>query len=121
MPLTYEAYRDRTSHRHDGFYLNYAIGGDSTTGAVTADPEPEGTPDSRVTGGGIASQILVGGTPAPGLVVGGGSYSVVLPRAVLKTDGTRVSHDVVTLSSLGPFVAYYVDPRRGSPSSSSMA
>jgi hypothetical protein len=113
LPLSYDALPDPTIHKHDRFYLNYALGGGYTTGRVEATPEPADAGVSRVTGGAVASHLLIGGTPAPGLVVGGGTVGTVLPKASLKRDGEKMFSEVLNLGSLGVFVTYYPNPRQG--------
>jgi hypothetical protein len=112
-PLNYEPVPSAKIHKHDGFYFNGALGGGYTTGSVEADPEPEGGGDSRLTGAAAAGQILLGGTPTRGLVVGGGMVNTVLFRGKVKTEGEVVSKNLLSLTSLGPFVTYYVDAHKG--------
>lgn len=119
-PQTYEPpppprSEDRTVHYHDGFYLNFALGVGSMTTTVTADPAPPVSNDVKITGVGVAGQLLFGGTPAPGLVLGGGTMGLSIAKAKLTVNDQEVpvQDDTVVLSMIGPFVNYYVDPEGG--------
>ncbi|HEU4408507.1 MAG TPA: hypothetical protein VFS43_24810 [Polyangiaceae bacterium] len=108
--------------QHDSFYLRLGVGP-----GFVSDPAKvefgglEG--EATLTGVGAATEVALGGTVAPGLIVGGGIYSqlVVEPRAndaEISVFGLSGEVDDVTFESfsfhlLGPFVDYYVDPRRG--------
>ena len=65
----------------------------------------------------IPVELAIGGTPAPGLVLGIGSYGVVwpAPHDKLKNYGQSFESDAgpILLSSLGPFLDYYVNPSQG--------
>ena len=107
------------SHTHDGFYLRMAIGpayvflnSDVTIGTASA--------SGSVSGPGLAGELMLGGTVAPGLVVGGGSQGAVLPSGASGTikasDGT--SSDLKTTETgvgnmIGPFADYYFKPQDG--------
>ncbi|MBX3128238.1 MAG: hypothetical protein KF718_16055 [Polyangiaceae bacterium] len=106
---------DPTVHFHDGFYLQFGLGLGSMSTSATIDPAPSNPPDVSITGMGVAGQFLLGGTPAPGFVIGGGSMGFSAPRAKLKEDGQEVALDDETfnLSMLGLFVDYYFDPTQG--------
>jgi len=83
---------------------------------VTADPEPANASDFKIKGGGIAHQFLIGGTPTPGFVIGGGAMGVTIPNATREVDGEQVNvygDDDVILSMLGVFVDVYPDPTSG--------
>jgi hypothetical protein len=113
---------------HDGFYLRLGLGlthvGDSvesesvrvcfSNGCTT------GKIESTVGGFGAATEIALGGTVAPGLVIGGGIYNHVIPSPKsddLKAAGYSVNQDVeleTTYFTLyGPFIDFYFDPLGG--------
>lgn len=112
----------RNVHTHDGFYLRLGIGigylWNSTK--VTANGYP-GDIDFGITGIGGATEIAAGGTVAPGMVVGGGIYTLSVPSAQgknYKFDGekdedTKSEWDTVSVFLVGPFLDYYLDPREG--------
>jgi hypothetical protein len=58
----------RTRHLHDGFYLRLSVGG----GALATETDFSADGGMSVRGGGIALDLTLGGTPTPGLVIGGG-------------------------------------------------
>lgn len=97
---------------HDGFYLRLGAGlafvRDSSV--IENANEDSGT----LVGGGPAGELSIGGTPAPGLVVGGGLQGATAfrPRAAIAGQSGTVDHPL-TVVSFGPFVDYYFDPRRG--------
>ncbi len=63
----------------------------------------------------------MGGTVAPGVVIGGGVYTVAVPSAKgekYKFSGesdpnTKSEWDMLTLGVVGPFMDYYFDPQGG--------
>lgn len=106
-------------HVHDGFYLRLGIGlgGASFAGEVTS-------PNPALDGAGfegravaIPVEVAIGGTPAPGVVVGLGSYASVwpLPHNKLKDFGQSIESDggSITVASSGPFVDWYFRPAEG--------
>lgn len=95
------------AHVHDGFYFRLAEGYGYTS--ITGDG-PSGRTD--VSGGGLATTLLIGGTPAPGLVVGGGFHFSTADGSL--RGGPRNSGAVSGLApTLGPFVDWYPDPKNG--------
>jgi hypothetical protein len=59
-------------------------------------------------GGGIAGTFLVGGTPWPGVILGGGTHS--FSPVEIFANGDKLSADTATV---GPFVEWYPDPKTG--------
>jgi len=109
---------------HDGFYARFALG----FGAFTESLIPESGDDdfdsddvAAVVGGfSTASEVAFGGTLGRGLVLGGGVYStsVVSSTLTLDEDEPVVPPDEVAppqqnLTLVGPFVDWYLNPRRG--------
>jgi hypothetical protein len=94
------------SHRHDGFYLRTAGGLGRTSFAATG---PSGRTDLH---GSTDGMLLVGGTPSPGLVIGGGVREI---SASGRFQGGRYDGAVAQAFewTLGPFVDWYPDPARG--------
>jgi hypothetical protein len=99
-------------HTHDGFYLRLGLGFGSLSGTVKQTVGSFET-ESDASGGGVAVEFAMGGTVAPGLVIGGGSYGVSIPTPTYDTDGTEADGDGLILSSIGPFIDYYFDPTGG--------
>jgi hypothetical protein len=86
---------DPTVRNHDGFYLRLGLG----VGPLYS---------SEAGGVGIPSELALGGTPAPGLVLGVGNYGVVIPKPDDDRDAGQLA-----FNAWGPFVDYYLDPKLG--------
>jgi hypothetical protein len=113
----------RNRHYHDGFYLRISagFGGAWTSSKVTSgDFSSTDRPKSEVSGSGASFDFMMGGTPAPGLVVGGGIlFQETFSPSVPQPEGTSVpGFDPGTLSSLpflmiGPMVDAFPNPSYG--------
>ena len=111
--------QDTSAFNHDGFFFRMGIG--AAYGMATESYDlPSGIPDSAVNevtakGAGLTLEFLFGGTPAPGLVIGGGLISYVFPGPNLEDeDGDEIDTDVTaTLSTIDLFVNFYPDPKSG--------
>jgi hypothetical protein len=97
---------------HDGFYLRLGIGLGYGFGKAKPEDGPSDA-EADVTGIGIPTELAFGGTLAPGLVLGGGSYGFVVPVPKYKNDLSEVDGGQLVASGVGPFVDYYIDPRGG--------
>jgi hypothetical protein len=78
--------------------------------------------DVHVRGGGPALEFALGGTVAPGLVIGGGLYTVATDeltwdaeaaRPYSDDDSTEIEGGEGTLGMLGVIIDYYPNPRAG--------
>jgi hypothetical protein len=111
-------------HRHDGFYFRVALG----LGALISDGSVHGANinDVETSGHGAAllGELSIGGTVAPGLVIGGGNWNAVAisPTATYRNVSSsgvagsehEISEPVVyPFGVLGPFVDWYTDPTAG--------
>ena len=98
-------------HEHDGFYLRMGIG----PGYVFGSSKPDSVDTSvSVKGFALATELSFGGTISPGLVVGGGSFSMIVPAPKYTPEGgSGVTLGAHHTSGLGPFVDYYPDPKQG--------
>jgi hypothetical protein len=102
--------RDEHAHRHDGFYLRYANGPGLLVDSIDAGVAGS----ARLSGLGLTGEFLVGGTPAPGVVLFAGSAGALVPSPKLTIDGRAVDGpDVLSLSILGAGADYYFDPEAG--------
>ncbi len=91
--------------RHDGFYMRLGVGAAALAGEVGA---------VELGGAGLATEFALGGTVAPGLVVGGGSYPVFVPTTSYEfATGEKQDGDGTTVALIGPFVDYYINPAGG--------
>jgi hypothetical protein len=97
-------------HLHDGFYLRLSIG----PGYGTFDGEVA-FEHSEFGGSGFAhaGALMLGGTPAPGLVVGGALASHTMPKPRYETDATVEGRPAASLGLLYGFVDYFPNPHRG--------
>ncbi|MFO0571749.1 MAG: hypothetical protein U0263_39355 [Polyangiaceae bacterium] len=97
-------------HTHDGFYLRLGIG----VGSYSGESKPDGggyTID--VSGVGPSVEIALGGTVAPGVVIGGGIYGSTIPTPKYEYQNLSEDGGQAVGSMLGPFVDWYFDPHGG--------
>ncbi len=113
--LAGEARAESKPETHDGFYLRLAIGGgyarDSFkySGIFGADTEGSGEGSSGI------FELMLGGTVAKGLVVGGGWSVERVVNPKVEIEGADVSEDysLGTLFTFGPMIDWYPDPNSG--------
>jgi hypothetical protein len=122
---TYVRIADLSRRRHDGLYFRFALGIGFGHDHVTSDgPLPTVTVfsfiPSRLDAAGSAfaasTELSVGFTPFPGLVLGVGSFTTSIPSLSAKSkDAFTGNYDfrVSQLAVLGPLVDWYVDPKQG--------
>lgn len=98
-------------HLHDGFYLRMSLGG----GYHRTTIEPEGSAtDIEVKGGGAALDFLMGGTPTPGFVIGGGIFVNSAENPQVEQSGqTDDLNGSASVAVIGPFVDGFFDPEGG--------
>lgn len=106
---------------HDGFYLRMGLGIGRLAASFNSERSNKlgGSVDGTLARGAGALELAFGGTPAPGLVIGGtlnGSFAGDVTTQDLTVNGSRVpdiTYNQVTLGFLGPFVDYYIDAQLG--------
>jgi len=104
----------RTRHYHDGFYLRLSVG-------LGLEGVSSSAGDSKVStfGAGPAFDLLIGGTPATGLVVGGGLLFQSAPAPGQTIEGPLLSgieaepSGGVGLLLFGPFIDVFPNPNDG--------
>lgn len=97
----------RTYHTHDGFYLRMSLGPSYVSTAVSA-------ADATVAGASGSLDLLIGGTPATGLTIGGGFLADSAPNPGYSAGGGGQTLDrSMGVALVGPFVDGFVDPRNG--------
>lgn len=102
--------RGRTYHMHDGFYLRMSLGGGYIGGTVSQ----AGAPDITLSGGGGAFDLLIGGTPAPGVVIGGAILGNTAPNPSFAVDDQQQDVSAqLTFGLAGPFIDGFTDPKGG--------
>jgi hypothetical protein len=98
---------------HDGFFFQGNIG----PGYLSTSPSEDGSDvDMKISGFGVGGGLLFGGTPAPGLVIGGGTANVIAlsPKWTVEGEEYETDGDVrLNLSTLGVFGTFYPDPNAG--------
>ncbi len=97
-------------HFHDGFFFQLALG----VGAFS-DSIKDGDLEATASGTAFTGGLLLGGTPSPGLVVGGGTAGAYVSSVKLESGGNTVEPDDFVLNAgvFGPFIDYYFDPTSG--------
>ncbi len=96
---------------HDGFYLRLGAGLGETVGAISRD---DGGDKVHVKGLNIASEVAVGTTILPGLVIGGGAFPMIVPSPSWNVgDRGAETSGAHHISGIGPFIDGYWNPRGG--------
>lgn len=95
---------------HDGFYMQLTGG----LGYYSAGAEAGGIEQS-FSGMTLDTSLMLGGTIIPGLVVGGGFFIDYAPSPSFEQNGMEVELSDVSqmVIGIGPFVDYYLDPKKG--------
>lgn len=104
---------------HDGFYLRLALGFSGFGDAIFSkaqndddDPRHEGS----IRGMALASEIAIGGTVAPGFVLGGGIYSSTVQASTFELVRGEVPSELQrpdSFSIIGVMGDWYFRPRSG--------
>jgi len=82
-------------------------------------PQLGGSVDGSLAGGGLSFEFALGGTIAPGLVLGGGFWAIGAGKPTMRhlevggAGQPNLSPVSAGAGLLGPFVDYYVDPKKG--------
>lgn len=102
----------RTYHLHDGFYLRLALGAGYASAGL--DAYSGASTDATVSGGGGAFDLMIGGSPAPGLAIGGGflANSVISPGFSAAGQSHNLDRSM-GLVLVGPFIDGFIDPKNG--------
>jgi hypothetical protein len=112
---------DPTARRHDGFYLRLGLG----AGLVRSEVDFDNgiiSEEVKARGGGVAFELALGGTVAPGLVIGGGIYSVSIAEINWRSPaagdfsedgGDEIDGGEGAISVLGVMIDFYPNPRGG--------
>jgi len=113
-----------SKHNHDGFYMRLATGlGVYNEQSVSeSDERYQGKVHVRARGFASASEFALGGTPYPGLVIGGGAFSTEVVTSSVTTNrdddpDVELAEDLELesrdLSVVGVFADRYFVPRLG--------
>jgi hypothetical protein len=101
----------RSHHVHDGFYLRAAMG----IGALGARFDDDSALDAsaKTSRGSFALDLMIGGSPSPGVALGGALLLEGIYGATFEHDGREVGDGSVMLGLIGGFIDGHPDPRRG--------
>jgi hypothetical protein len=100
-------------HFHDGFYLRLGVGLGYSRMSLR-DAGDDSVESSTLAGLAIPLELAMGGTPAPGLVIGIGSYGAGIPSPKAQNgDQALVTENSQVFATIGPFIDYYFLPDRG--------
>jgi hypothetical protein len=96
-------------HIHDGFFLHLSVGL-----GYFHDSASELGSSFTVSGAALTGDIMLGGSPVPGLAIGGGVIWAAVPNPTYTAAGQSVTgNSAMSLTTIGPFVEWYPDPRGG--------
>jgi len=99
-------------HVHDGFYFRGSLGFAEL--AFEQRSDLGGIPNGHASGPGTASDLMLGGTPARGLVVGGALLATHSPNPQFDSRNPALKLDAAaSFVVIGPFLDFFFDPRRG--------
>lgn len=101
----------RTYHYHEGFYFRASVGGGYGWGSY----DTSGRSELDAAGGGLAADVWVGGSPSPGMALGGGFISNWLPAADFELAGSDATVRSEGLANIliGPFIDGFPDVAGG--------
>lgn len=98
---------------HDGFYLRFALGGGGFNAKGTY--EPSVGFDNTISGGGVAADIAIGGSPVPGVTIGGEYLfqQIVKPSISINGGPSQTADNNANFGLIGPFIDWYPNPEGG--------
>lgn len=108
-----KAEKNPSVRKHDGFYLRLSMGGGSVAARGDRyDPE-QNRSDYDFEGDAFSADIMVGGTPAPGIVLGG---AYLVNSAVSRSEvgeENREMDSAFAYGMVGPFLDIFPNPKSG--------
>jgi hypothetical protein len=109
---------DPTARRHDGFYLRIGLG--VGYGHVQSELAADDSFELTYKGYGPSWELLLGGTPGAGVVIGGGilSQDISEPEVEVTSqleglEGSDESDDALGMGIIGPFIDWFPDETGG--------
>src|SRR5690606_9919678 len=101
----------RTHHVHDGFYTRLSLG----VGSLGLDFDDDGSRNVDLDGSGLAfsADIMIGGSPSPGVAIGGALLGTASFSLELEQNGRSVGDRDVGMVILGPFIDGFPNPKQG--------
>ena len=104
--------KTRGARRHDGFYLRLSLGGGSLGARGYRYDTLDQRHDYEFQGDALSSDIMIGGTPAPGVTLGGAYLTNYAARRDYY-DGAEQADSWMSFGIVGPFIDIFPNPRRG--------
>jgi hypothetical protein len=101
----------RTYHFHEGFYLRASVGFGYYYGSFS--DRSRSNSDFTEHGGTMALDLLIGGSPAPGISIGGGLLVDPLFGMSYERNGREVGNHGGVSTLIGPFIDAFPDATRG--------
>jgi hypothetical protein len=102
---------ERTYHLHEGFYLRLSIGVGALNQSVSTDTREN--PDYSVSGGGLGYNILIGGSPATGVAIGGALMGLAATNADVEIDDRDAGEVNASHGIIGVFIDGFPQPNGG--------
>ena len=101
----------RTYHFHEGFYLRASVSFGYYYGNFNDGNRPNA--DFNQHGGSMALDLLIGGSPSPGVSIGGGLLVDPLFGAAYERDGYELGSHGGVSTLIGPFIDAFPDATKG--------
>ncbi|HEY3254496.1 MAG TPA: hypothetical protein VGJ91_11120, partial [Polyangiaceae bacterium] len=101
----------RTYHFHEGFYLRASVGFGYYYGSFSDANRPN--LDFNEHGGNMSLDLLIGGSPSPGVSIGGGLLVDPLFGAEYSRDGDQLGSHGGVSTLIGPFIDCFPDATKG--------
>jgi len=102
---------------HDGFFMRFGLNfgyGMNTESYESSGGVTVATPDLKIKGLATGFDFLLGGTPAPGFVIGGGIVNTYSSHPSAEQGPIETELDgTLLVVNLVAFVNYYLDPHEG--------
>jgi len=103
--------KSASAHRHDGFYLRLSMGGGSLGARGDRYDPSQQRSDYDFRGNAVSFDAMAGGTPAPGIAVGGAYLASTAARTGYRDQ--QGSDAGLGFGMLGPFIDVFPDPKAG--------
>jgi outer membrane autotransporter protein len=99
---------------HDGFFFRLGLNVGPLITSTSLDPAPANAEDVKYSGLHLGSDLMFGGTPAKGLVIGGFAMYNQTSDPTVKQGSAELNADgTLFFLGLGAFANYYLDPKSG--------
>jgi len=101
---------------HDGFFLRFGLG--YAMANATGDIEsytPGTVVEGKISGGGVGTEIAIGGSPSPGFAIAGAILNHTFFDPTFEVQGTELdtSNGAARLTAIGVLAQLYPNPEQG--------